>query len=85
MAGEYFHDLAAFVAVAEEQTFTRAATKIGVSQSALSQTIRGLEARLGIRLLTRTTRRVAPTEVGAPAPERGTPLCGDLCRADRSQ
>lgn len=64
MAGENFHDLAAFVAVAEEQSFTRAAMKLGVSQSALSQTIRGLEARLGIRLLTRTTRRVAPTEAG---------------------
>ena len=64
MAGENFHDLAAFVAVAQEQSFTRAATKLGVSQSALSQTIRGLEARLGIRLLTRTTRRVAPTEAG---------------------
>ena len=56
MAGENFHDLAAFVAVAEERSFTRAAKKLGVSQSALSQTIRGLEARLGIRLLTRTTR-----------------------------
>jgi DNA-binding transcriptional LysR family regulator len=59
-----FDDLAAFVAVAEEQSFTRAATKLGVSQSALSQTIRSLNARLGIRLLTRTTRRVAPTEAG---------------------
>jgi DNA-binding transcriptional LysR family regulator len=64
MVGENFHDLAAFVAVAQEQSFTRAATKLGVSQSALSQTIRGLEARLGVRLLTRTTRRVAPTEAG---------------------
>src|SRR5690348_11957270 len=64
MTGENFHDLAAFVAVAEERSFTRAATKLGVSQSALSQTIRGLEARLGIRLLTRTTRNVAPTEAG---------------------
>ena len=64
MAGENFHDLAAFVAVAQEQSFTRAATKLGVSQSALSQTVRGLEARLGVRLLTRTTRRVAPTEAG---------------------
>ena len=64
MAGENFHDLAAFIAVAEERSFTRAAAKLGVSQSALSQTVRGLEARLGIRLLTRTTRRVAPTEAG---------------------
>jgi DNA-binding transcriptional LysR family regulator len=50
--------------VAREQSFTRAAAQLGVSQSALSQTIRGLEARLGIRLLTRTTRRVSPTEAG---------------------
>ena len=64
MAGENFRDLAVFAAVAEEQSFTRAAARLGVSQSALSQTIRGLEARLGIRLLTRTTRRVAPTEAG---------------------
>jgi DNA-binding transcriptional LysR family regulator len=64
MAGPNFHDLAAFVAVAQEQSFTRAATKLGVSQSALSQVVRGLEARLGVRLLSRTTRRVAPTEAG---------------------
>jgi DNA-binding transcriptional LysR family regulator len=64
MAGENFHDLAVFVAVAEAQSFTRAAAKLGVSQSALSQTLRALEARLGIRLLTRTTRRIAPTEAG---------------------
>jgi len=64
MAGENFHDLVVFVAVAEERSFTRAATKLGLSQSALSQTIRSLEAKLGIRLLTRTTRSVAPTEAG---------------------
>ncbi len=64
MVGESFNDLAAFVAVAEERSFTRAATKLGVSQSALSQTIRSLEARLGIRLLTRTTRSVAPNQAG---------------------
>jgi DNA-binding transcriptional LysR family regulator len=64
MTGESFHDLAAFVAVAQEHSFTRAAAKLGVSQSALSQTIRNLEARIGIRLLTRTTRSVAPTEAG---------------------
>src|ERR1700747_245905 len=57
-------DLLAFLAVAREQSFTRAAAKLGVSQSALSHTMRELEARLGIRLLTRTTRRVAPTEAG---------------------
>ena len=58
------NDLLAFLAVAKERSFTRAAAKLGVSQSALSHTIRGLEERLGLRLLTRTTRRVAPTEVG---------------------
>src|SRR4051812_3203739 len=57
-------DLAAFLAVARERSFTRAAAKLGVSQSALSQTVRGLEERLRIRLLTRTTRSVAPTEAG---------------------
>ena len=57
-------DLAAFVAVARERSFTRAAAKLGLSQSALSQTVRALEARLGVRLLTRTTRSVAPTEAG---------------------
>ena len=58
------NDLTAFLAVARERSFTRAAAQLGVSQSALSQTIRGLEARLGLRLLTRTTRSVAPTEAG---------------------
>jgi DNA-binding transcriptional LysR family regulator len=58
------NDLAAFLAVAREQSFTRAAAKLGVSQSALSQTLRGLETRLALRLLTRTTRSVATTEAG---------------------
>ncbi len=58
------NDLLAFLAVARERSFTRAAAQLGVSQSALSQTLRGLEARLGLRLLTRTTRSVAPTEAG---------------------
>ena len=58
------NDLLAFLAVAQQRSFTRAAARLGVSQSALSQTVRGLEARLGLRLLTRTTRRVAPTEAG---------------------
>jgi DNA-binding transcriptional LysR family regulator len=60
----HLDDLLAFLAVAREQSFTRAAAKLGVSQSALSHTMRELEARLGVRLLTRTTRRVAPTEAG---------------------
>jgi DNA-binding transcriptional LysR family regulator len=58
------NDLLAFLAVARERSFTRAAAKLGVSQSALSHTIRGLETRLGLRLLTRTTRSVSPTEAG---------------------
>jgi DNA-binding transcriptional LysR family regulator len=61
---ENLNDLTAFVIVAREGSFTRAAAKLGVSQSALSQTIRGLEERLGLRLLTRTTRKVAPTDAG---------------------
>src|SRR5580692_574348 len=57
-------DLLAFVAVGRERSFTKAAAKLGVSQSALSHTIRALETRLGVRLLTRTTRSVSPTEAG---------------------
>ena len=64
MPRENVNDLLAFLAVAKERSFTRAAAKLGVSQSALSHTIRGLEARLGLRLLTRTTRSVSPTEAG---------------------
>jgi DNA-binding transcriptional LysR family regulator len=58
------NDLAAFVVVARERSFTRAAAQLGVSQSALSHTMRGLEERLGLRLLTRTTRSVTPTDAG---------------------
>src|ERR1700686_1986260 len=57
-------DLLAFLAVGRERSFTKAAARLGVSQSALSHTIRELEARLGVRLLTRTTRIVSPTEAG---------------------
>jgi DNA-binding transcriptional LysR family regulator len=64
MARENINDLIAFLAVAKERSFTRAAAKLGVSQSALSHTIRSLEERLGLRLLTRTARSVAPTEAG---------------------
>src|SRR2546423_9770772 len=59
-----FNDLLAFLAVARERSFTKAAARLGVSQSALSHTIRQLETRLGLRLLTRTTRSVSPTEAG---------------------
>jgi DNA-binding transcriptional LysR family regulator len=64
MHHENLNDLLAFLAVAKERSFTKAAAKLGVSQSALSHTIRGLEERLGLRLLTRTTRSVAPTGPG---------------------
>ena len=64
MSRANLNDLLAFVAVARERSFTKAAAKLGVSPSALSHTLRDLEERLGIRLLTRTTRSVAPTEAG---------------------
>ena len=64
MARENLNDLHAFVVVAEVKSFTKAAARLGVSQSALSHTIRGLESRLGLRLLTRTTRSVSATEAG---------------------
>ncbi len=64
MPRENVNDLLAFLAVARDRSFTKAAAKLGVSQSALSHTIRGLESRLGLRLLTRTTRSVSPTEAG---------------------
>ncbi|MFD1123367.1 LysR family transcriptional regulator [Methylophilus flavus] len=64
MKREEMADLTAFLAVAEERSFTKAAAKLGISQSALSQIIRRLEERLGMRLLTRTTRSVAPTDAG---------------------
>src|SRR5271167_4203764 len=64
MRREELVDLNAFATVAEERSFTRAAAKLGTSQSALNHTINRLEARVGVRLLTRTTRNVAPTEAG---------------------
>jgi len=64
MPRENLNDLLAFLAVARERSFTRAAAKLGLSQSALSDTISGLEERIGLRLLTRTTRRVASTQAG---------------------
>src|SRR5918994_4811206 len=64
MPGGNLNDLLTFLAVARERSFTKAAAQLGVSQSALSQTIRQLEERLGLRLLTRTTRSVSPTEAG---------------------
>lgn len=64
MSNDGYNDLLAFLAVARERSFTRAAAQLGVSQSALSHLIRALETRMGVRLLTRTTRSVAPTEAG---------------------
>ncbi|RUX78507.1 LysR family transcriptional regulator [Mesorhizobium sp. M7A.F.Ca.US.006.04.2.1] len=64
MPRDNLNELTAFLAVAREESFTRAAAKLGVSQSALSHTVRALEERLGVRLLTRTTRSVSPTEAG---------------------
>ena len=64
MPRDNVNDLLAFLAVARERSFTKAAAQLGVSQSALSHTVRGLEARLGVRLLSRTTRSVSPTEAG---------------------
>lgn len=64
MPRESIDDLEALLSVARERNFTRAAAKLGVSQSALSQTVKVLEARMGVRLLTRTTRSVSPTEAG---------------------
>ncbi len=64
MPHEDLNDLTAFLAVARERSFTRAAAKLGVSQSSLSQTVQRLEQRLGLKLLARTTRSVAPTEIG---------------------
>lgn len=64
MLKENFNDLISFLVVARERSFTKAAAKLGVSQSALSHAIRSLEERLELRLLTRTTRSVAPTEAG---------------------
>src|ERR1700761_6128927 len=64
MLRQNLNDLLAFRAVARERSFTRAAAQLGVSTSALSHAMRGLEERLGIRLLTRTTRSVVPTEAG---------------------
>jgi len=70
--------LAAFLAVAEERSFTRAAARVGVSRSALSHAVRGLEERIGVRLLSRTTRSVAPTDAGERLIGRLRPALGDV-------
>jgi DNA-binding transcriptional LysR family regulator len=78
MRREQLADLTAFLAVAEERSFTRAAAKLGTSQSALSHTVRRLETHLGLRLLTRTTRNVAPTDVGERLLETLRPALDDI-------
>jgi DNA-binding transcriptional LysR family regulator len=78
MRGSEFAELKAFAAVVERQGFARAAGHLGLSPSALSQTIRQLEARLGVQLLNRTTRSVAPTLAGARLYERIAPLIGEM-------
>lgn len=71
-------DLTAFVVVAEVRSFTRAAGKLGLSQSALSQIVRRLEERLGVRLLARTTRSVAPTDAGQRLVDQLSPMLHEL-------
>src|SRR6266478_7847032 len=70
--------LAAFLAIAEERSFTKAAKRLGVSPSAMSHAIRGLEEGLGVRLLSRTTRSVAPTEAGEQLLARFSPALSDV-------
>lgn len=70
--------LAAFLAVAQERSFTRAAKRVGVSRSALSHAVRGLEERIGVRLLARTTRSVAPTDAGEQLIARLGPALNDV-------
>lgn len=81
MRGSEYAELKAFVAVVERASFARAAEHLGLSPSALSQTIRQLEARLGARLLNRTTRSVAPTAAGERLHERIAPLFRELADA----
>ena len=75
---DHLNVLAAFLTIAEERSFTKAAKRLGVSRSALSHSVRGLEARLGVRLLARTTRSVAPTEAGSQLISRLRPALGEV-------
>ncbi|WP_343714066.1 LysR family transcriptional regulator [Inquilinus sp.] len=81
MRGSDYAELRAFAAVAEAASFSRAARRLGVSPSALSQTLRGLEGRLGVRLLNRTTRSVTPTEAGERLLDRLRPLFAEFDQA----
>jgi len=78
MRGSEFAELKAFVAVVDRASFARAADHLGLSRSALSQIIRQLESRLGVRLLNRTTRSVSPTEPGQRLHERIAPMLRDM-------
>ena len=78
MSEHSLDDLSTFVTVAREGNFTRAAAKLGVSPSAVSQTMRNLEERLGVRLLTRTTRSVTRTEAGENLLQEIAPLLDQL-------
>ncbi len=78
MRGSEFAELKAFAGVVERASFARAADHLGLSPSALSQTIRQLETRLGVRLLNRTTRSVAPTEAGARLYDRLVPMMAEM-------
>lgn len=78
LARENLHDLIALVAVARERSFTRAAAQLGISQSTLSHKIRALEERLGLRLLTRTTRSVSPTDAGQRLLQNLAPLFDEI-------
>jgi DNA-binding transcriptional LysR family regulator len=78
MRGRGFAELSAFIAVADFGSFTKAAAQLRLSTSSLSQTVRALEERLGVRLLNRTTRSVAPTEAGEKMLERLRPLFEEL-------
>ena len=81
MVGAELNVLSAFLTVAEERSFTRAAKRLGVSPSALSHALRGLEERIGVPLLARTTRSVAPTDAGARLITRLRPALGDIREA----
>src|SRR3954462_1000246 len=81
MRGSDYAELRAFAAVGEHGNFARAAARLGISASALSQTIRTLEERMGIRLLNRTTRSVAPSEAGQRLLARLLPALADLDQA----
>src|SRR5260370_34684294 len=85
MRGTLFAELSAFVAVADHGSFTKAALQLRVSTGTLSQTIRGLEERLGVRLLNRTTRSVAPTQAGEQILSRLRPLLDDFAAGLQSR